>query len=52
VQEITKRTSGIILDRAKRTDWVTQDPEDRKDYIEPWGQIGVLVQRIKRTDRI
>jgi hypothetical protein len=52
LQEITTRTSGIILDRAMRTDWVKQDPEDRKGYTDPRGQIGLLVQWIKRTDRI
>jgi hypothetical protein len=40
MQEITKRTSGIILDRAKRTAWATQD----------LGQTGFY--RVKKADRI
>jgi hypothetical protein len=52
MQEITMRASGIILDRTMRTDWVTQDSEERKDYTEPREQIALLVQRVKRTDRI
>jgi hypothetical protein len=51
MQEIKTRTSGIILDRAKRTACATQDPQDRQDYTEPIRQIGLLVLRIKRTDR-
>jgi hypothetical protein len=35
MQEIKTRMSEIILDRAKRTAWETQDPEDRQDYTEP-----------------
>jgi hypothetical protein len=31
IQVITMRTSGIILDRVKRTAWATQDSEDRQD---------------------
>jgi hypothetical protein len=39
-------------DRAKRTAWTTQDSENRQDYKEPRRQIGLLVQRVKRPDRI
>jgi hypothetical protein len=46
------RTSGIILDRAKRTASATQDSEDRQDYTEPRRQIGLLVQRVRRPVRI
>jgi hypothetical protein len=34
MQEIKTRTSGIMLDRAKRTAWATQDLEDIQDYTE------------------
>jgi hypothetical protein len=34
IQVITIRTSGIILDRVKRTAWATQDSEDRQDNTE------------------
>jgi hypothetical protein len=49
IQVITIRTSGIILDRVKRTAWATQDSEDRQDIQ---NKKTVLVQRIKRKGSI
>jgi hypothetical protein len=34
IHVITIRTSGIIPDRVKRTDWATQDFEDIQDNTE------------------
>jgi hypothetical protein len=64
-QENILRTSGIVLDWAKRTAWATQDPSDRQDNTERkimQGQgtdkiiqgmtmrtSGIILDRVKRT---